>query len=125
MSAKEIGAQLVQLCREGKNLECIARFYADDVESVEAAPQPGGGDGITRGKETVRANNMRWLESHEIHRAEVAGPYPHRDDRFAVRFVYDVTNKPSGQRMQLDEVGLFTVRNGKIVKEEFFYDMGG
>jgi len=26
--------------------------------------------------------------------------------------------------MQLDEVGLYTVRNGKIVREEFFYDMG-
>ena len=32
--------------------------------------------------------------------------------------------KPSKQRMKLDEVGLFTVANGKIVREEFFYDMG-
>jgi ketosteroid isomerase-like protein len=123
MNAKEIGAQLVQLCREGKNLECIARFYADDVESIEASPNPQG-DGITRGKEAVRANNARWLEAHEIHHAETHGPYPHRSDRFAVRFVYDVTNKPSGQRMKLDEVGLFTLKDGKIVKEEFFYDMG-
>jgi hypothetical protein len=25
--------------------------------------------------------------------------------------------------MQLDEAGLYTVRDGKIVQEEFFYDM--
>ena len=51
------------------------------------------------------------------------GPYPH-DDRFAVRFVYDITHKPSQKRMVMDEVALFTVSNGKIVKEEFFYTAG-
>jgi len=25
----------------------------------------------------------------------------------------------------MDEVGLYTVKNGKIVREEFFYDMAG
>ena len=27
--------------------------------------------------------------------------------------------------IQMDEVGLYHVRDGKIVREEFFYDMGG
>ena len=49
------------------------------------------------------------------------GPLAH-GDRFVVGFQYDVTNKPSGKRMKMDEVGLYTVRNGKIVREEFFYD---
>jgi hypothetical protein len=53
----------------------------------------------------------------------VAGPYPN-EDRFAVRFTYDITNKPSGQRMTMDEIGLFTVKNGKITREEFFYTGG-
>ena len=123
MSAKEVGVQLVQLCNQGKNLECIARFYADDVESIEAAARPGA-EQVTRGKEAVRTANERWLANHEVHKAETTGPYPHGKDRFAVRFVYDVTNKPSGQRMQLDEIALYTLRDGKIVKEEFFYDMG-
>ena len=43
-------------------------------------------------------------------------------DQFAVRFKLDVT--PKGQkRIHLDEVGLYTVRNGRIVEESFF--MGG
>jgi ketosteroid isomerase-like protein len=41
-----------------------------------------------------------------------------------VRFTYDVTNKPSGNRMKTDEIAVYTVGEGKIVKEEFFYDMG-
>ena len=34
------------------------------------------------------------------------------------------SNKPSGQRMKMDEVGLFTVESGKVVREEFFYTGG-
>lgn len=41
----------------------------------------------------------------------------------AVRFVYDVTNKPSEKRLTLDEIGLFTVENGRITRGEFFYAM--
>jgi predicted ester cyclase len=43
-------------------------------------------------------------------------------DQFVVRFKMDVTPKGK-QRMSFDEVGLYTVKNGKIVEESFF--MGG
>jgi hypothetical protein len=33
-----------------------------------------------------------------------------------------LADKPSGKRMKMDEVGLYTVCNEKIVREEFFYD---
>ena len=42
-------------------------------------------------------------------------------DQFAVRFHFDVTVKETGERRVMDEVGLYTVRNGKIVEERFFY----
>lgn len=123
MSAKEIGQQLVAFCKEGKNLESINTLYSENIESVEAAQPQQGGERVTKGIEGVRGKNQWWNENHEIHSAAVHGPYPHGDDRFAVRFEYDITNKPSGMRMQMDEVGIFTVESGKIVKEEFFYDM--
>ncbi|MEO6308489.1 MAG: nuclear transport factor 2 family protein [Nitrospiraceae bacterium] len=47
---------------------------------------------------------------------------PH-SDRFILRFKYDVTPKHTGKRMTMDEAGLYTIQNGKIVKEEFFYSM--
>ncbi|MGH1344941.1 MAG: SnoaL-like domain-containing protein [Nannocystales bacterium] len=123
MSAKEIGQKLVAFCKEGKNLESINTLYSENIESIEAAAGPDGSR-VAQGIEAVRGKNVWWSENHEIHSAAVTGPYPHGEDRFAVRFEYDITNKPSGQRMQMDEVGLFTVESGKIVKEEFFYDMG-
>jgi hypothetical protein len=48
---------------------------------------------------------------------------PH-DDRFAVRFLLDVTNTQSGERKTVDEIGIFTVVDGKITREEFFYPVG-
>ena len=123
MSAIEIGKQLVQFCREGKNLDSINTLYAEDVVSIEAMAPPGG-EQIARGLEAVRGKNQWWTENHEIHSVEISDPYPHGDDKFAVRFQYDITNKPSGQRMNMDEVGVFTTEGGKVVKEEFFYTMG-
>ncbi|MGB5809399.1 MAG: nuclear transport factor 2 family protein [Polyangiales bacterium] len=119
MSATEIGNKLVAFCRNGKFLDSIDALYSDDIVSVEAMAPPGGEQTMT-GKEAVRGKNTWWIENHEIHSMEVEGPYPH-GDRFAVRFKFDVTDKPSGQRQVLDEVGLFTVAGGEVVREEFFY----
>ena len=126
MSAFEIGKQLVAFCKEGKNLESINTLYSENIESIEAWPPQQGGEQVTKGIEGVRGKNQWWAENHEVHSANVEGPWPHGNDRFAVRFSYDITNKPSGMRMQMDEIGLFTVADGKVVKEEFFYPpMGG
>jgi ketosteroid isomerase-like protein len=124
MSAKEIGKKMVELCRQGKNLESVETLYADDIVSVEASPPPDGGDRVSKGKDAVRGKNEWWLGNHEVHSSEVDGPYPHGDDKFAVRFKFDATFKPSGERHELEEIGVFTVKNGKVVREEFFYDAG-
>ena len=123
MSAQEIGNKLVAFCKEGKNLESINTLYADNVVSVEAGTPPEG-ERVAKGIDAVRAKNQWWSENHEIHSAGVEGPYPHGDDKFAVRFNYDITHKPSGQRMQMDEVAVFSVENDKVVREEFFYQTG-
>jgi hypothetical protein len=34
---------------------------------------------------------------------------------------YEVTPKATGKRTTMEEIGLYTVRNGKIVDEKFFY----
>ena len=122
MSAMKIGQQLVALCQEGKNLEVVSQLYAEDVVSVEATDPPQG-ERESRGIEAVRGKNQWWGENHEVHSASVRGPFPHGDDRFCVMFNYDVTNKPSGHRFQMEEVGLYTVTDEKISKEEFFYAM--
>jgi len=117
----EIGKKYVALCKEGKNDVILDELFTKDTVSVEAGAPPGQ-DRAAKGLDAIRAKSKWWRDNHTVHGAEVFGPYPH-DDRFAVRFLYDITQKASGKRLTMDEVGLFTVANGKIVKEEFFYTM--
>ena len=53
----------------------------------------------------------------------MAGPWRHAN-RFIIGFQIDVTSKPSGQRMRMEEMAPYTVEKGKIVREGFFY-IGG
>ena len=122
MTTMEIAKKLVSLCHQGKNNEALDTLFAADAISVEAGAAPGM-QREAKGLAAIKAKGEWWMANHEVHSASVTGPWPH-DDRFIVGFQYDVTNKPSKMRMKMDEVCLYTVKDGKIVREEFFYDMG-
>jgi ketosteroid isomerase-like protein len=117
----DIARKYVALCKEHKYEEAL-ELYSSDAVSVEAGAPPGKSP-EARGIAAIKQKGKEWGADHEIHSAKVEGPWPN-GNRFIVRFTYDITNKPSGKRMQMDEAALFTVENGKIVREEFFYSMG-
>jgi len=122
MTTLEIGKKLVELCRQGKNHDAMATLYARDIVAVEAGAPPGQ-SAEAHGLDAVLAKSKWWADNHTVHSANVDGPWPN-GDRFIVRFSYDVTHKPSDRRFQMDEAALFTVKDGKIVREEFFYAVG-
>jgi ketosteroid isomerase-like protein len=122
MNTLEIGKKLVELCREGKNEEAVNTLFSTDIVSVEAGGPPGT-DPVTKGITGVLGKGKWWMDNHIVHDAKAEGPWPH-GDRFIVRFTYDVTFKPENKRFVMDEAALYTVANGKVVKEEFFYSMG-
>lgn len=117
MSTQDIANDLVTLCKAGKFDEAGEKYWADDVLSVEAMP---GDMAEIRGKDAVRGKGDWWNNAHEIHSSEVEGPFVN-GDQFVVRFKMDLTEKQSGNRIQMDEVGVYTVKNGKIAEERFFY----
>lgn len=121
MTTMDVANALVDLCRQGKNHEAIATLYAEDVESSEAGAAPGM-DRVVTGKAAVLAKGQWWVDNHEVHDAQVSGPWPN-GDQFIVGFKFEVTFKPSGQRFVMEEMGLYTVADGKVAKETFFYAM--
>ena len=117
MSTQDIANDLVALCKAGKFDEAGEKYWADDVLSVEAMP---GDMAQMRDKEALRGKGEWWANAHEVHSSEVEGPYVN-GDQFVVRFKMDLTQKETGERMKMDEVGVYTVKNGKIAEERFFY----
>jgi hypothetical protein len=123
---KEIGKKLVELCRQQKNLDAIEQLYAPNIVSIEAMSMPDM-PARMEGIDAIKGKNKWWFENHTVHGSECTGPFPN-GDKFIVHFKYDTTPKAgpmAGKRMKGEEYGLYTVRNGKIVEEQFFYDMSG
>ena len=120
MTTQELAQAFTDLCKRGELDEAGRRFWSDDVVSRE--PMTGEMAEI-RGRKGVEAKGVWRYENHEVHGVKVEGPYVH-GDQFVVRFTLDVTPK-GGQRMSMDEVGLYTVKGDKIVEERFFFGTAG
>ena len=117
MSTEEIAKKVVELTRKLAWYEALDTLYDDDIVSVEAFSVSGGSP-ETRGKQGVRGKIDWWVSATEIHNFEVNGPFV-AHDRFVVQYDADVTDKNSKQRRKLSEVGVYTVKDGKIIREEF------
>lgn len=122
MDTREVGDQLVSLCRDGKNLEAIEKLYSSDIVSVEPMEMPNM-PAEQQGIEAIRGKNEWWYGHNEVHSGNADGPFVN-GDRFTVKFEFDVTAKDgerAGQRNTFREIALYTVKDGKIVREEFYY----
>ncbi len=125
MNAMEVGQKMVELVGQGRDGEAafVRDYYARDIVSIEgqdSEEMPGRLEGI----DAIHGKHQWWYDNNEVHGVNVEGPFlGHRDDQFVVRFILDTTPK-GGERSQMTEVGLFTVRDGKVAQEEYLYLMG-
>ncbi|MCR9255130.1 MAG: nuclear transport factor 2 family protein [Alphaproteobacteria bacterium] len=116
MSIEALAADFVALCKAGQHGEAGARYWSDDVVSLE--PYPEGPHAVCNGRTALEAKHTWWFENTEVHSADCEGPFVH-GDQFSVIFEMDCTLEPFG-RKHFREIGLYTVKDGKIVEERFF-----
>lgn len=121
MTTQQVAETLVNLCREGKFHEAVNTLYADDIVSMEAAAQPGQSR-EAKGLEAVKAKGDWWAANHEVHTATVDAPLV-AGSHFSTTFKLDITFKPANRRFVMEEIAVYKVKDGKVVYEEFFYDM--
>ena len=119
MDMREVAAELVAGCREGREDANLGKLYAPDAVSVEAVDWGDGRE--VHGVDSIRAKHAQWNEMFEVLDHSASDPMPHGDDRFAVIFGAKTKNRDSGEVEEMKEVGLYHVADGKIVREEFFY----
>ncbi len=113
-SPAEIGARICAAFNAGTGDEVAQAFWSEDIQSIE-----GMGKSFN-GRASAIAKGEQWMAENEVLGAAAEGPYVGATG-FALKFTMDVKNKASGQTTRMTEVGVYTVRNGKIVCEEFMY----
>ena len=122
MNTQEVANKVVELTRKQAWKEALDTLYSRDIVSVESQAM-GGGSPESRGIDAVRGKTDWWINNMQVHSVKVNGPFV-AHDRFVVEYDVDATDKNSKQRMQMSEVGVYTVKDGKIAREEFLPHTG-
>lgn len=126
MTVIEVANALVEGCRADKDTENLDLLYAPDAVSAEAFEMPGVEmPREVQGIEAIKGKHEWWNSTMEVMEVDIGDPMLHGADRFAVIFRMKAKERASGNVMDMEEVGLYTVKDGKIVREEFFYAMPG
>ncbi|WP_344732926.1 nuclear transport factor 2 family protein [Spinactinospora alkalitolerans] len=118
LSAQEVGGAYVSLFRQNRFVD-TPKFMSTDM--VRIAPLETAGERKElRGLEEIMANSRRLTADYEIHGVEVEGPFV-AQDRFAVRFTFDEIHVPTGERATKTKMSLYTVAEGRITREVYYY----
>ena len=117
MTTAELAKDFTDRLKKNDDEGAAEKYNADNIVSYEAMDGPMA---VCEGKEAVKQKGDWWRANHEVHGGSVEGPFVN-GDQFAVRFTMDITPKETGKRVTMDEVGLYTVKDGKITEERFYY----
>jgi ketosteroid isomerase-like protein len=116
MTTTEIAKAFTDMLKAGDH-EGAVKFHSPDVVSLEAMDGPMA---RIQGTAAVKAKSEWWYANHTVHSVATEGPYVN-GDQFALVFDMDITTNETGQRTQMKEVALYTVKDGKVVEERFMY----
>ena len=119
MTTEQVAKRLVELCRNWKNAEAYQELFSDDAIALEPEGLPNR---ETKGKEALLAKTAQFMEdTEEVHEMVVTEPIV-MGNHFSIGMVLDSTMK-GRPRMKVEELCIYEVKDGKIVKEEFIYDV--
>jgi hypothetical protein len=116
MTTEQVAERYYELAQQNKWNQIQDELYADNIVCLEppnskSPPRTEGKEAVVRKAQHFQ-NLIETVHSGYSTRPNVAG------NLFSVGMGMDITMKGLG-RSKFDEIGVFTVENGKIVQEEF------
>jgi hypothetical protein len=114
MSIKENVQTLIALAEEGKFMEAIQQFYAEDATMQENNAPP------RVGLAALLENERRFLASIKGITSKVDSLVAD-GNRAAINWTFEITNL-KGQKTTLNEIAYQLWQDGKIIREKFYYD---
>ena len=114
----EVAARFNELAKEGKWDQIQNELFAENAKSIEPPGSPGLQS--VEGLDAIRQKGKQFNEMvEEMHGGYSSDPLV-AGNHFSVAMGLDATMKGMG-RTKMDEIALYEVKDGKIVKEQFFY----
>jgi hypothetical protein len=114
----EVALRFNELAQKEKWFEIQDKLFSDNVKSLEPSNSPYFKN--AEGKAVVRKKGEDWVKRIEAaHRRHTTQPVV-AGNHFAVGREVDITVNGLG-RLQLNELMLYEVKDGKIISEQFFY----
>ena len=120
-SISEVARDFTDMLRQGQFVAARERFWAADIRSIEPHDLPDGTAAEVTGIDAARAKTIRWFGSRRIHDLSIDGPFV-TGNQFALFLDMMIANQPSGTDEPFTEIAIFTVRDGHISEERYFYD---
>jgi ketosteroid isomerase-like protein len=121
MTTQDVANRYMELEKQGKWVEIQDELYSAEVVCIE--PEHAAAMGmqtVTKGIDAIKAKAKAWNDGiEEMHGGYCSEPVV-GGNFFSVAMGMDCTMKGAG-RMKMDEIAVFEVRDGKIVKEQFFF----
>jgi len=115
MPSRERVEQLIAEVEQGKFVEAIQEFYADDASMQENLQGP------RRGRKLLVAGERGVLAAFKAVRTLPGTSYFIEGDRVAIRWVFEFTRR-DGHRFRQDEMAHQRWAGDRIVEERFYYD---
>lgn len=117
MTTQQIADRLVSLCRQAKWTEAQTELFAADAVSLEPYATPVF-EQETKGLPAIFEKGRKFDAMVEaLHSLTVSDPLV-ATSTFACTMTMDVTMKGQG-RMHMTELCVYSVKDGKVVSEQF------
>jgi len=116
MTTTEVANKLYQYCLQGDYANCYSELYSPDCQSIEA-------DGTTVvGLEAMAEKGKQWNEGiAEFYGSSVGKPIV-SGTHFSLAMSLKLKYKGDTEATNFEEICVYQVKDGKVVKEQFFYD---
>ena len=118
MTTQDVANRFDELAQTGQWNLIQSELFADNAVSIEPANSPGMR--TVEGIQAIKGKGKQFEEMVEEMHGGYSGKPQIAGNHFAVAMGMDVTMKGKG-RMKMDEIAVYEVNDGKIVKEQFFY----
>jgi 5-methylcytosine-specific restriction endonuclease McrBC GTP-binding regulatory subunit McrB len=123
MTTIEIANRLVELIRAGEYETAHQELYAQDAISIENPIYQNDQMSYkeSKGMDAIKEKGKQWMDSMEQLFGQGASEPLVIQNGFTITIYFDAIMKGMTERIKMEEIAVYWVKDGKIVREEFFY----